>query len=273
MELLTISAVAIAIVAALRSTWSPCGVSMLSSITPLSESARGHRYWVTITWFLLGSVLGGASLGAVAALGALIVGAVGFSTLASALLVFLAGCITIASDLGVGGFRLPANPRQVNRFWLDQYRPWVYGLGFGWQLGVGVATYVMSASVYLMVVAAAATGEPLLAMGIVTFFGFLRGLAILPAARIRVPADLSTLHRRIERFRPAGRVVAIIAQIGVVAVAVAVVLAPTAGLAAAAFLLAVTWTMRAGLDDPAPPRPRTVDRPAPALIPLSDRPR
>lgn len=248
MELLTISAMAIAVVAALRSTWSPCGVSMLSSITPMSESGRGHRYWATISWFLFGSVLGGATLGVVAALGAMLVGAAGLSPIASAALVLVAGIITIVSDLGVGGFRLPANPRQVERTWLDRYRPWVYGLGFGWQLGVGVATYVMSASVYLMVVAAASTGEPLLAMAIVTLFGLLRGLAILPAAGVRAPADLGSLHRRIERFRPPSRVIAVIAQIGVVAVAVVVMSGPVTGLVTGALLLGVTWMLRAGPD-------------------------
>jgi hypothetical protein len=56
----------------------------------------------------------------------------------------------------------------VNRTWLDRYRSWVYGAGFGWQLGVGVATFVMSATVYLMVVLAALTGRPLVAFLIVT---------------------------------------------------------------------------------------------------------
>ena len=106
----------------------------------------------------------------------------------------------------------------------------MYGLGFGWQLGVGVATFVMSASVYLMVVVAAATGEPVLAMAIVTMFGLLRGLAVLPAARVRTPTDLAELHRRIERFRPASRVIAIAGQIAVLALAMTVLVGPVAGL-------------------------------------------
>ena len=31
--------------------------------------------------------------------------------------------------------------------WLDQYRSWVYGAGFGWQIGVGFATYIMTTAV------------------------------------------------------------------------------------------------------------------------------
>jgi len=234
---------------------------MLSSITPLSETGRGHRYWATVSWFLLGSILGGLTLGAIAALGASMVAGLGMSADASALLVLIAGLVTLASDLGTGGFRLPANPRQVERTWLDRYRPWLYGMGFGWQLGVGVATYVMSASVYLMVIVAASTGEPLLALAIVTGFGFLRGLAVLPAATVRTPADLGRLHRRIERLRPASRVVAVVGQIGVLVAAISVIWGPGPGLAAGVIFAIVAWTQRRGLKDPAP-RLRIPDTPA-----------
>src|SRR3546814_11396773 len=82
-------------------------------------------------------------------------------------------------DLNLGGFRLPSHIRQVNERWLEQYRPWVYGGGFGWQIGVGLATYVTTAAVYLMVALAALTASPLLAFAVVTGFGFVRGLAVL----------------------------------------------------------------------------------------------
>ena len=268
MDLLTISAVGIVVVAAIRSTFSPCGVSMLSSITPLSEVGRGHRYWATVTWFLLGAILGGATLGLVAALGAMLVSGAGLSTTAVAALVLGAGVVTLASDLGVAGFRLPANPRQVERTWLDRYRPWLYGMGFGWQLGVGVATYVMSASIYLMVIVAAATGEPWFALALVILFGLLRGLAVLPAAGVHTPAGLGRLHRQIERFRPASRVVALVGQIGVITAAVTIVWGPAVGLAAAAALSILSWAMRSGLSDPAP-RIRVPD--TPAGLPISHR--
>jgi len=271
MELLTISAVVIAVMAAIRGTWSPCGVSMLSSITPLSENGRGNRYWATVTWFLLGAILGGATLGAVAALGALVVAATEMTPASSAVLVLVAALVTVASDLGVGGFRLPANPRQVERTWLDRYRSWIYGVGFGWQLGVGVATYVMSASVYLMVVAAAATARPLLAMMIVTLFGFLRGLAVLPAARVKTPADLGRLHRLIERFRPLSRTIAVVTQIGVLAAAATVLGGTVSGLAVGAMFLIVTWILHDGLEDPAP-KQRRQPQPATGLRPLANPP-
>jgi len=252
MEMLTITAVGVAVVAAFRGTWSPCGVSMLSSITPLSERGRGNRYRVTVVWFILGTILGGLTLGTLAALGALLVATLDLSVMAIATAVVVAAVVTLASDLGVGGFRLPANPRQVERTWLDRYRSWVYGVGFGWQLGVGVATFVMSATVYLMVVMAAMTGRPLLALGIVTMFGFIRGLAILPAAGVDTSADLVRLHRGIERLRPFSRVIAVSAQIAVIGLAVGLISAPALGLAASGSLVALTWAVRKGLADPAP---------------------
>src|SRR5882762_8461854 len=49
----------VALAAAVRSTWSPCGQSMLSQLTPVGEASRGYRYRTTAIWFVLGAVLGG----------------------------------------------------------------------------------------------------------------------------------------------------------------------------------------------------------------------
>ena len=51
------------VAAAVRSTWSPCGLSMLSTITPFGERGRGHAYRATATWFVVGAAGGGATLG------------------------------------------------------------------------------------------------------------------------------------------------------------------------------------------------------------------
>ena len=63
----------IVVTAAIRGIWSPCGLSMISAINPFSERSRGHRFWLTAVWFVVGSVLGGAGLGALGAVGALMV--------------------------------------------------------------------------------------------------------------------------------------------------------------------------------------------------------
>ena len=60
--------VVIALAAAVRSTWSPCGLSMLSQITPVAEAGRHQRFGRTAAWFVAGAVLGGLTLGGAAAL-------------------------------------------------------------------------------------------------------------------------------------------------------------------------------------------------------------
>ncbi len=144
-------AVVIAIAAAARSTWSPCGQSMLAQITPLAEAGRRQRFARTACWFIVGALAGGLTLGAATAgFGAL----VALSDLtASTALGIAAACAfaTAAVAARVLGFGPPFFRRQVNEEWLSRYRAWVYGSGFGWQIGVGVATYVMTAAVPLMI--------------------------------------------------------------------------------------------------------------------------
>ena len=76
-QLLTFAAAGTALVAAARSTWSPCGLSMLSSITPFGEKSRGNRYPVTAAWFVVGAAAGGATLGSTVAAGAMVASALG----------------------------------------------------------------------------------------------------------------------------------------------------------------------------------------------------
>jgi hypothetical protein len=186
----------VAVAAAVRSTWSPCGLSMLSTITPVSERAKGNSYRSTATWFIVGSGAGGATLGAALALAALGVGALHPAPTALGIAALVAALVAGGSDAGVTGRRLPIHRRQVNERWLDQYRSWVYGGGFGWQIGTGLATYITTAAVYLMAVLAVLTASPVAAMAIGTGFGLLRGLAVLLNRRTTDPMDLLAFHRR-----------------------------------------------------------------------------
>ena len=116
--------------------------------------------------------------------------------------------VAAASDTGVGGRRLPIHRRQVNERWLDHYRSWVYGAGFGWQIGTGLATYITTAAVYLMVVLGALTADPLAALAIGTGFGTVRGLAVLMTRHLTSPSALRAFHRRFATIGPAvGRAV------------------------------------------------------------------
>jgi hypothetical protein len=189
------------VAAAVRGTWSPCGLSMVSAINPLSERARGNRYWLTTVWFVAGAVLGGAGLGIGAALLAFLLRPLG--TLPE-LVLAVAGCLlALAADLRLAGFHLPLQPRQVNELWLMRYRRWLYATGFGMQIGVGFATYIMTAATYLVVLLAALAGSPALALLAGLLFGLVRGSAVLLSSRCRGAGALQRLHARLSALESA----------------------------------------------------------------------
>lgn len=195
---LLLTALLVGLAAALRSTWSPCGLSMLSTITPMAERARGHRYGVTATWFVVGAVVGGATMGGIAALPALGVAALHLSAAATWGAVAVLAATTAGVDAGAFGRRPPFFRRQVDDAWLSTYRAWVYGAGFGWQIGFGFATYIMTAGVALTALLAVLTGSPLAAVAIGAAFGLFRGLVVLLGANLRSPAALGALHARLD---------------------------------------------------------------------------
>jgi hypothetical protein len=248
----TIAAVLVAVIAAVRSTWSPCGVSMLATVTPLAEQGRGHRYRSTAAWFVVGGTAGGATLGLVLALLALGVRAAGLSTSAMVASAGIAALLAAASDARLGGFRLPGHHRQVNERWLDQFRPWVYGAGFGWQIGTGVATYIKTAALYLFMALAALTASPVAALALGALFGLVRGLAVLLGRGTTSPAALAAFHRRFTAADPVALAVTLAVEFAV-AVAAAGLLSPWA--AVALLLLGAAATIdRARRRTPAPAR-------------------
>lgn len=256
MSVLAACALVTAAVAGARGTWSPCGLSMLSSINRFSEAARGHRYAVTCGWFVLGAALGGLLLGT----GTAVLALVGAGLPAPGVLAATAALVCLAADLRL--LPLPVHPRQVDETWLRTYRPWVYGVGFGAQIGAGLATYVMTAATYLLVALAALTGSPAVALGCGLVFGVVRGLAVLLGARVATPAQLHAVLRRLEELGPASLRVAMVVQ--------ALVAVLLGGVVAAGAVLALVVSSRAvspaGAPRPVPPpaAPRSLRRRAPA---------
>ena len=166
---------------------------MLASITPLGERGRRSTWAVTVTAFALGATAAGAAAGALAgALGAaLTIGA-------HARLAAVLGALAVALALDVLA-AVPGPRRQVNERWLDEYRGWVYGLGYGVQLGLGLTTIVSSAATYAAFAAAFLAG-PAGGATIVGCFGAIRGLTPVAAANVRTPGQLMAVHRGLERW-------------------------------------------------------------------------
>ena len=174
---------------------------MLASINPLVERGRHSRYWVTATAYVVGSFAGGAAMGLLAgALGSTVRLAVDLDRALLAWVVVVLCACALACELG--RVRVPSLHRQVDEIWLEEYRGWVYGLGFGFQLGLGLGTIVTSASVYLVFVIAALSGS--LASGLVIgiTFGFVRALPLLTMARVQHPAQLRTHLSRFTAWAP-----------------------------------------------------------------------
>jgi hypothetical protein len=216
----------IALAAAARSTWSPCGLSMLSQLTPLGEAGRGQRYSRTAAWFVAGAIAGGLTLGAVTAFGAAAVGALGLEPHTATAFTAFGAFAAAATDARVLGIGPPWLCRQVNEAWLSQFRPWVYGGGFGWQIGAGVTTYVMTAAVPLLIVVGALSGSPAVAIALGGLFGLLRGLAVLLGAHIRTPDALYAAHRRFDAWTVPVRNAVIAVLLGVAVVGAWLGLAP-----------------------------------------------
>jgi hypothetical protein len=175
---------------------------MLASISPLGERARTSRWGLTVTAYVLGSVLGGAAVGVVtAALGSLVPsswrGSPAAGIVVAALL--LAGLLL---DLRTAGLHLPTWRRQVDEAWLGRYRGWVYGAGFGLQLGLGVVTIVASATVYATVLLCALSGSPPVGLALGTVFGLVRAMPVLGLAGAHDRAALHRVFHHVERWAP-----------------------------------------------------------------------
>jgi hypothetical protein len=190
---------------------------MLASIHPLGERARKRRWGTTVAAYVAGSTVAAALLGA--ALGA-VGGMVALPGPATGLAVLGLCALGLAFDLRLGGLRLPTVHRQVDKDWLDRYRGWVYGLSFGFQLGLGVVTVVNTAAIYVTFVLALASGSAVVGALIGTTFGLTRGLVILSVRRVRRPEELHGAHRRMRTWAPLSRRMSVGAQ-AAVAVAVA----------------------------------------------------
>lgn len=193
---------------------------MMTSISPVGEATRQQRWSVTTAAYLMGSLLGGAATGAALGLLSVPIRAVVPAPAALVLLAVVAG-LGLLADRGV--LPLPAWRRQVDERWLGTYRGWVYGLGFGLQLGAGFATIVTASATWVVLVAAALSGSVGWGLLIGATYGLVRALPVLAFARVRTPARLRTAMQRVERWRAPAANLTAAAQAAVVVAVVALV--------------------------------------------------
>jgi hypothetical protein len=192
---------------------------MLASINPLGERARGTTFGRTFAWYVAGSLVAGASAGALLGLvGAGLHALVEPSRFAVGVAVVVVCLVGLLVDVGAGGLRLPTTRRQVNENWLAVYRGWLYGAGFGFQLGVGVVTVVSTAAVYVMLALELLSGSVVGGVAIGATFGFARALPLLVVHGVDEPRELRTMLQRVHHL---GRVADVVSRAAIAVLGVA----------------------------------------------------
>src|SRR4051812_47025367 len=127
---------------------------MLASINPLGERGRNQRYSLTIAAYVAASTASGALLG-----GLLGFAGAPFAVPAVAVVVVAAlAAVGLVLDGRQFGLRVPSPRRQVDENWLANYRGWVYGAGFGAQLGIAFSTIVTASATWVAFACALLSG-------------------------------------------------------------------------------------------------------------------
>ena len=119
-------------------------------------------------------------------------------------------CVALARDLGVVGFWMPENRRQVRQTVL-RLRPVVGDLIFGFELGTGARMFVPATAPYLVAVAVIVVADgliPGLAAG--AGFGLGRGLVVVDRMLHRDRERWDQAMKRLDKVWPlAGLVMAV----------------------------------------------------------------
>jgi len=197
---------------------------MLSSIHPLGERAKNQRWSVTVTAHVLGAVIGGGLIGAALGSAGWVLAQAGIGLTSRVGLLMVVSFTALAVDALEWPRWLWRPHRQVDENWLTAYRGWVYGAGYGVQLGLGVSTIVTAATVYALGAFAIASGSAISGTVVGMVFGAGRGLSLIAARTVTTPERLIAFHRRMQDRRKWGRTAAVAgdAVLGVVALVVLV---------------------------------------------------
>jgi len=188
---------------------------MLGSLNPLVQRVHNGRWWVTTTTYMLSTIAGGVVVGgALGAAGQAIHAASGQPSrhVAIALLALL-GVVGAVVDLGPFRLRLPTIVRQVDEAWRYRYRNWVYAAGYGFQLGLGVATIVTTTAVYTTLVATFVVGSWQLGALLGAWFGLWRSLSVLSVARIQTSTQFDALDGGLKKWNGPSKVATTVGQV------------------------------------------------------------
>jgi hypothetical protein len=181
---LTVALAAVAAVAGLTGTWSPCGFSMIETI-----GRPGRRVLASCTAFVIGAIAGGVATFGLAATAGHAVRALGVD------LLVLAPVIAVAAALGEarGAAIAPQIRRQVPEHWRRTLPLPLAAALYGGLLGLGFTTFVLTFAVWALAAVTFVLGRPELGLVVGVAFGAGRALpivAIAPLARRRIGVRL-----------------------------------------------------------------------------------
>jgi hypothetical protein len=178
---------------------------MVETIVPVVHGDRRSRYRITVALHVIGAALAAAALGA-------LLGAVGSLAGASW---SAGGAVAVAVAAGVYLLRestglpvpVPDRRRQVPDWWRSFFSPPVAAFFYGLGLGVGFMTFLGYGTFVAVVVAAAASGDPLLGAALCAPFGIARALTVTASRRAASAEDAAATVDRLERLaaRPLAR--------------------------------------------------------------------
>jgi len=191
---LTVLAIA-AFVAGLTGSWSPCGLSMLSSLGPTGHTRGRRTTAAACAAFVPGALAGGVvTFGLVSLAGTLLGG--GTTALGAGALVAV-----VAALLEARGTRIvPQIRRQVPEHWRRVLPLPLAATGYGVLLGLGFTTFVLTFAVPALAGICLAVGEPAAGLAVGLAFGAGRALPVVILAPLAAhPAGIRAGELMAER--------------------------------------------------------------------------
>ena len=194
---------------------------MVTTIVPAVLAGKTWRWFVAAVVFVMGGILGGGTFGFIVALfAARIEHLLAFSSSVQSEIVWLILSILAAgyalNDLG--HIRLPVIPirRQVPREWRVRYPLTLVAFVYGLDLGTGFTTQVTSSAIYILYLAAAGIGQPIVGAILLGCYGGIRTLVMMGLSY-----RLKTMEAAVQRiqdlaiWQPIIRVPAALSMIGI----------------------------------------------------------
>jgi hypothetical protein len=181
--MLSAAVIAAAVVAGVTGAWSPCGFSMVETLSPAGYAGKLKTTAIACATFALGALAGGAvTFGGLALVGERL----------GANAPFVAAAIALAAAAGEarGARIVPQVRRQVPESWRRVMPlPLAAGL-YGVLLGLGFTTFILSFAVWALAGISVALGDPQTGLLIGVAFGAGRALPVIALA----PSGGGALH-------------------------------------------------------------------------------